>query len=66
MKPAVVSVRVKVENAMSNDGLPSQLENVPPQMREFFRRFGENPGDDRRGRPAAPRVPAGRASAPAS
>src|SRR5215203_7178783 len=48
VKPAVVSVRVKVENAMSDgDGLPSQLENVPPQLREFFRRFGENgmPGD---------------------
>ena len=53
VKPAVVSVRVKVENAMTDgDGLPSsQLENVPPQLREFFRRFGENgmPGDDRRG-----------------
>src|SRR5215208_2327119 len=51
VKPAVVSVRVKVENAMTDgDGLPSsQLENVPPQLREFFRRFGENgmPGDDR-------------------
>jgi serine protease Do len=51
VKPAVVSVRVKVENAIADgDGLPSsQLENVPPQLREFFRRFGENPGDDRRG-----------------
>ena len=37
VKPAVVSVRVKVENAMTDgDGLPSQLENVPPQLREFF------------------------------
>src|SRR4051812_35738791 len=37
VKPAVVSVRVKVENAMSDgDGVPSQLENVPPQLREFF------------------------------
>src|SRR3954468_18705605 len=53
VKPAVVSVRVKVENAMTDgDGLTSsQLENVPPQLREFFRRFGENgmPGDARRG-----------------
>src|SRR5829696_9771705 len=53
VKPAVVSVRVKVENAMSDgDGLPSsQLENVPPQLREFFRRFGENgmPSEGRRG-----------------
>src|SRR5215208_2931157 len=48
VKPAVVSVRVKVENAMTDgDGLPSQLENVPPQLREFFRRFGD--GDDRSG-----------------
>src|SRR5215203_1295091 len=54
VKPAVVSVRVKVENAMSDgDGSPSQLENVPPQLREFFRRFGENgtPGEGRRGQP---------------
>src|SRR5215204_2471924 len=52
VKPAVVSVRVKVENAIADgDGLPSQLENVPPQLREFLRRFGENgmPSDDRRG-----------------
>src|SRR5215217_8067867 len=52
VKPAVVSVRVKVENAMSDgDGVPSQLENVPPQLREFFRRFGENgmPNEGRRG-----------------
>src|SRR5215207_2700179 len=52
VKPAVVSVRVKVENAIADgDGLPSQLENVPPQLREFFRRFGDNgmPSDDRRG-----------------
>src|SRR5215203_4793525 len=52
VKPAVVSVRVKVENAMSDgDGSPSQLENVPPQLREFFRRFGENgmPSEGRRG-----------------
>src|SRR5829696_2592481 len=54
VKPAVVSVRVKVENAMSDgDGSPSQLENVPPQLREFFRRFGENgmPSEGRRGGP---------------
>src|SRR5215211_940561 len=52
VKPAVVSVRVKVENAIADsDGLPSQLENVPPQLRELCRRFGENgmPGEGRRG-----------------
>ncbi|HEX8665394.1 MAG TPA: Do family serine endopeptidase [Beijerinckiaceae bacterium] len=41
VKPAVVSVRVKVENAMS-DGEGLSLDNLPPQMRELFRRFGEN------------------------
>ena len=52
VKPAVVSVRVKVENAIADsDGLPSRLENVPPQLRELCRRFGENgmPGEGRRG-----------------
>ena len=52
VKPAVVAVSVRVENARAEiDGLPSQLENVPPQVRELFRRFGENgmPGQGRRG-----------------
>ena len=47
-----MSVRVKVENAIADsDGLPSRLENVPPQLRELCRRFGENgmPGEGRRG-----------------
>jgi serine protease Do len=46
VKPAVVSVRVKVESTASDeDGrFSSQLENLPPQMREFFKRFGENRG----------------------
>src|SRR5829696_6718848 len=59
VKPAVVSVRVKVENAIADsDGLPSQLENVPPQLRELFRRFGENgmPGEGRRGFRQRPEV----------
>ncbi len=43
VKPAVVSVRVKIESATHDgEGLSSQLENLPPQMRELFRRFGEN------------------------
>lgn len=44
VKPAVVSVRVKIENAMADgdEGPSSRMENLPPQLREFFRRFGEN------------------------
>jgi serine protease Do len=42
-KPAVVSVRVKIANAMTDvEDFSSQLDNLPPQIREFFRRFGEN------------------------
>jgi len=51
VKPAVVSVRVKIENAISDEeGSSSRMENVPPQLREFFRRFGENgvPGEQGR------------------
>jgi serine protease Do len=45
VKPAVVSVRVKIANAADEDaGFSSQLDNLPPQMREFFKRFGENRG----------------------
>ena len=55
----VVSVRVKIANAGRREGLPSQLDNLPPQMREFFRRFGEN-GSARPGAAAASARPAGR------
>jgi serine protease Do len=44
VKPAVVSVRVKVANASDDAEVSSQLDNLPPQMRELFRRFGENRG----------------------
>ena len=61
VKPAVVAVRVKVENAMSEeDGFSGRnlgddnnnnLDQLPPQLREFFKRFGgENGGGDRLGR----------------
>src|SRR3954470_17292488 len=54
VKPAVVSVRVKLENAVSNeDGFQSfgrgNLDQFPPQLREFFKRFGENGMPQRRG-----------------
>ncbi len=38
VKPAVISVRVKMGAGPQTDGLGS--EDVPPGMREFFRRFG--------------------------
>ncbi|AWB20767.1 Do family serine endopeptidase [Methylobacterium currus] len=44
VKPGVVSVKVKLSDDASDDeeggGRPN-LQNVPPQLREFFRRFGE-------------------------
>ncbi len=52
VKPAVVAVKVRAELAAartdSEDG-SSRMENLPPQLRELFRRFGEN------GMPNAPR-----------
>ncbi|NNM71920.1 Do family serine endopeptidase [Enterovirga aerilata] len=53
VKPAVVSVRVRTERASfrDGDGPGSRLDELPPQLREFFRRFGENgvPNGPRRG-----------------
>jgi serine protease Do len=38
VKPAVISVRVKVDGGTQTDGLNSN--EIPPGLREFFRRFG--------------------------
>jgi serine protease Do len=59
VKPAVISVRVKVDNgdqAMGNNALP-----FPPgsQMERFFRRFGL-PNDGENGTPQVPQAPRGR------
>jgi serine protease Do len=57
VKPAVVSVKVRAERAanIGEDDIPtSRLDNLPPQLREFFRRFGEN------GMPQGPRRGGGR------
>jgi serine protease Do len=41
VKPAVISVRVKLDGGSQTDGVGGQnMENVPPGLREFFRRFG--------------------------
>ncbi|MBV9077597.1 MAG: Do family serine endopeptidase [Methylobacteriaceae bacterium] len=51
VKPAVVSVKVTYSQAAANDDESARtLENVPPQLREFFRRFGEGNGEGN-GRP---------------
>jgi len=39
VKPAVISVRVKVDGGSATTGT-GDMENLPPGLREFFRRFG--------------------------
>ncbi len=47
VKPAVMSVRVKVDQGSQTSGMGGEtMENVPPQLREFFRRFGMPNGED--------------------
>jgi serine protease Do len=47
VKPAVMSVRVKVDGGSQTTGLGSEtMENAPPQLREFFRRFGMPNGEE--------------------
>ncbi|MEH3148046.1 MAG: Do family serine endopeptidase [Methylobacterium frigidaeris] len=54
VKPGVVSVKVSLKDGASDEdgpGSQSQGPNVPPQLREFFRRFGEGgPGMQRQNR----------------
>ena len=45
VKPAVVSVKVNIENAAaSSDDLSGQMDNLPPQVQQFFKRFGDQNG----------------------
>lgn len=45
VKPAVVSVKVELVNAAAGtDDLSGPSQDLPPQMREFLRRFGEENG----------------------
>ena len=51
VKPAVVSVKVDIENAASrSDDTSGQPDGMPPQADQFFKRFGDHNG-------AAPRAP---------
>jgi serine protease Do len=44
VKPAVVSVKVKIENASSEgddaSGASGQMDNLPPEIQQFLKRFG--------------------------
>jgi serine protease Do len=43
VKPAVVSVRVKIEStAATASDLSGPMDGLPPEIRKFLRRFGEN------------------------
>ena len=45
VKPAVVSVKVNIENAAASSGdLSGQMDNLPPQVQQFFKRFGDQNG----------------------
>ncbi|MBB5762197.1 serine protease Do [Methylorubrum rhodesianum] len=54
VKPGVVAVKVKLDSALDDDddgpGSPN-MQQVPPQLREFFKRFGQGNGQGGRGMP---------------
>jgi serine protease Do len=48
VRPAVVSVKVKIEDASArSDNLSGEMDNLPPQVGEFFKRFGDPKGSFR-------------------
>src|SRR5262249_31758962 len=49
VKPAVISVRVKVSSSPQASGMSLDDDQVPPGLREFFRRFGMPDGQMPRG-----------------
>lgn len=51
VKPAVVSVRVKAEVAAAADRDGQSLDDLPPQLRRFFRDFGGEEGGGRQAKP---------------
>src|SRR5476649_1474041 len=57
VKPAVMSVRVKLDGGSQTTGLAGEnMDNVPPGLREFFRRFGMPDGQNGpQGMPRGPR-----------
>lgn len=57
VKPAVVSVKVKLDAGITKTAdLSEQLDNLPPQIQEFFKRFGQQ--DQSQASPRARQAPA--------
>src|ERR1041385_1662429 len=54
VKPAVISVRVKIDGGSQTTGT-GDMQNVPPGLREFFRRFGMPDMPDMPNGPGMPR-----------
>ena len=50
VKPAVVSVRVKIANASSEDN-GVQMDNLPPEIQQFLKRFGGAGGMQQKSQP---------------
>jgi serine protease Do len=47
VKPAVISVRVKLDGGTQTSGLGGEeMDNIPPGLQEFFRRFGMPDGQN--------------------
>jgi len=56
VKPAVISVRVKLDGGSQTNGLGGEnMENIPPGLQEFFRRFGMPDGQNGPGGGLTPR-----------
>ena len=52
VKPAVVSVKVNIENASASaDDLSGQMNNLPPDVQQFFKQFGGQEGAPRHAQP---------------
>ena len=62
VKPGVVAVKVKLDSGLDDDDGPN-MQEVPPQLREFFRRFGQGGGQ---GAPVDAACRSGVESVPAS
>ncbi len=61
VKPAVISVRVKIDGGSQTTGT-GDLDNLPPGLREFFRRFGGVPDMPQQGMPRGHNVITGQGS----
>ena len=44
VKPAVVSVKVEINRVADDNDLSGQMDNLPPQIQQFFKQFGDQSG----------------------